>query len=172
MALIKMAFAEAKRELPEALAKSLQAQFLERYAETIDHLSQPFDGVVKTLVDLRRAGADLSVCTNKPGWLARPLIEKLGLTPLFIRIVGSDDVPNKKPHAGHIFAAAGHAEAARIIMIGDSRPDLEAAKNARVLAVMVDYGYCTEPIRGIGGDIVISSFRDLPEAVHAYKNTA
>lgn len=169
MALIKIAFEEAGRELPDPLAKDMQAQFLEIYANTINQLSQPFSGVVKTLVELRRAGADLSVCTNKPGWLARPLIEKLGLTPLFTRIVGSDDVPHKKPHAGHIFTAAGHSDANRIIMVGDSRPDLEAAKNAKVLSVMVDYGYCPEPIRGMGGDIVISNFRDLPEAVRHYK---
>lgn len=172
MALIRIAFAEAKRDLPEPLAKELQAKFLGHYADTIDQLSRPFDGVVKTLVDLRRAGANLSVCTNKPGWLARPLIDKLGLTPLFTRIIGSDDVPHKKPHAGHIFAAAGHSESNRIIMVGDSRPDLEAAKNAGVLSVMVDFGYCPEPIRGMGGDIIISNFRDLPEAVKAYRHSA
>ena len=141
--------------------------FLKRYAETIDQLSQPFPGVVKTLANLRYVGAQLSVCTNKPGWLARPLIEKLGLTQYFIRIVGSDDVPNKKPHAGHVFAAAGHRDASKIIMVGDSRPDLGAARNARVLSVMMDYGYSPEPARGMGADITLSNFRDLPAAVIA-----
>ena len=165
MALIRLAYEYAQQDLPEPTAKALQEMFLKRYAETIDQLSKPFDGVVKTLDDLRGAGAQLSVCTNKPGWLARPLIEKLGLTAYFIRIVGSDDVPNKKPHAGHIFAAAGHRDAAKIIMVGDSRPDLGAAKNAGALSVMMDYGYSPEPVREMGADITLSHFRDLPSAV-------
>lgn len=170
MALIKLAFTEAERNLPPALAKRLQAMFLENYADSIDQLSRPFDGVVETLISLRRRGAQLSVCTNKPGWLARPLIEKLGLTPLFMRIIGSDDVPNKKPHSGHVFAAAGHSEAQRIIMVGDSRPDLGAAQQSRATSVMVDYGYSPEPVRGMGSDIIISQFRDLPETVQRYKS--
>jgi len=169
MALIRLAYAEHGHDLDETTAKKLQEMFLQIYAETIDHLSRPFDGVVKTLSQLSYAGAPLSICTNKPGWLARPLIEKLGLTSLFTRIIGSDDVPHKKPHAGHIYTAAGHSDAARIIMVGDSRPDLGAAKNAGVLSVMMDYGYSPEPVRGMGGDITLSHFRDLPEAVLNFK---
>ena len=165
MALIRLAYKDAGQDLPEATAKRLQEMFLTLYADTIDQLSKPFAGVVKTLNDLRYAGAQLSVCTNKPGWLARPLIDKLGMTHHFIRIIGSDDVPNKKPHAGHVFAAAGHRDAAHIIMVGDSRPDLGAAKNAGALSVLMDYGYSPEPARGMGADITLSHFRDLPTAV-------
>ena len=174
MALIKLAYKEAKTDLDELTAKKLQDLFLKRYAETIDQLSHPFDGVVKTLTMLKQSGAQLSVCTNKPGWLARPLIEKLGLTSLFVRIIGSDDVPHKKPHPDHIFTAAGHSDRSNIIMIGDSRPDLGAAINAGVLSVMLDYGYSPEPVRGMGGDITLSHFRDLPEAVltHIAKRSA
>jgi len=170
MALIRLAYKDAGRELTDEKAAKLQAFFLKRYAETIDQLSRPFAGVVKTLATLKYQGAELSICTNKPGWLARPLIEKLGLTDLFIRIIGSDDVLMKKPNPHHIFAAAGHQDRARIIMIGDSRPDLGAARNARVTSVMVDYGYSPEPVRGMGGDITLSHFRDLPEAVQRHRS--
>lgn len=165
MALIRIAYKEAGRELSDSTASALQDMFLTQYAKSIDQLSCPFEGVVKTLSSLKHSGANLSVCTNKPGWLARPLIEKLGLNSLFVRIVGSDDVPNKKPHADHIFAAAGHSDRSKIIMVGDSRPDLGAAMNAGVISVMVDYGYSPEPVRGMGGDITLSHFRDLPKAV-------
>lgn len=174
MALIRLAYKDAERELSDETAKALQNMFLEQYAASIDQLSRPFDGVVKTLSFLKHSGASLSVCTNKPGWLARPLIEKLGLTSLFVRIIGSDDVPHKKPHPDHIFTAAGHNDRSNIIMIGDSRPDLGAAINAGVLSVMLDYGYSPEPVRGMGGDITLSHFRDLPEAVltHIAKRSA
>ena len=163
--MITDALSGANDKASQAEIDMMQVDFLDRYAKSIDQLSKPFPRVETTLVELRNLGAELSVCTNKPGWLARPLIEKLGLTDYFIRIVGSDDVPNKKPHAGHIFAAAGHRDAAKIIMVGDSRPDLGAAKNAGALSVMMDYGYSPEPARGMGADITLSQFRDLPAAV-------
>ena len=62
---------------------ALQAQFLSLYAETIDHLSRPFPQVEQTLLKLRNLGAELSVCTNKPGWLARPLMRKLNICLLY-----------------------------------------------------------------------------------------
>lgn len=169
MALIRLAYQDAGRQLSTDKAAALQAEFLARYADTIDQLSRPFPGVVKTLTDLRYGGADLSICTNKPGWLARPLIEKLGLTSLFTRIIGSDDAPIKKPHPSHVFMAAGHQDTSRIIMIGDSRPDLGAAQNAGVISVMMDYGYSPEPVRGMGGDITLSHFRDLPRSLQHYR---
>lgn len=170
MALIRLAYKQAERPLSRDKAAELQAEFLRRYADSLDQLSRPFPGVVKTLTDLRYQGADLSICTNKPGWLARPLIEKLGLSPLFTRIIGSDDAPVKKPHPSHVFMAAGHQDRARIIMVGDSRPDLGAARNARVTSVMVDYGYSPEPVRGMGGHITLSHFRDLPQSLLRYRS--
>ena len=62
MALIRLAYREAGAKLDETTATSLQEMFLKRYAETIDQLSQPFPGVVKTLSNLRYVGAQLSVC--------------------------------------------------------------------------------------------------------------
>jgi len=169
MALIRLAYQDAGRQLSANKAAELQAEFLSQYAKTIDQLSRPFPGVVKTLTDLRYSGADLSICTNKPGWLARPLIEKLSLTSLFTRIIGSDDAPIKKPHSSHVFMAAGHQDSARIIMVGDSRPDLGAARHAGALCVMMDYGYSPEPVRGMGGDITLSHFRDLPHSLGRYR---
>ncbi len=171
MALIKLAYKDAGRELGADKAAVLQTEFLSRYADTIDQLSRPFPGVVKTLSRLKYHGAALSICTNKPGWLARPLIEKLGLTSLFTRIIGSDDAPIKKPHPSHVFMAAGHQDNARIIMVGDSRPDLGAAQNAGVISVMMDYGYSPEPVRGMGGDITLSHFANLPQAVQSYRKS-
>ena len=91
-ALINGALNRAGKKLPKTRIDDLQQLFLKLYAEDICRLSKPFPGVVDTLKALKLSGAELSVCTNKPGYLARPLIEKLGLSALFIRTVGSDDL--------------------------------------------------------------------------------
>ena len=79
-ALIKGAFARANHEVSQEREDELQKLFLKLYADDICDLSRPFPGVVDTLKVLKNNGAELSICTNKPGYLARPLIDALGLT--------------------------------------------------------------------------------------------
>ena len=140
---------------------SLQKLFLELYANSIDQLSHPYPQVEDTLRTLIALGAELSVCTNKPGWLARPLLEKLKLDHYFTRIIGSDDVPRKKPDPDHIFTAAGHRERSRIVMIGDSWPDMRAAHNARVRSILMTYGYTPLPQIRLRAGTRLSQFRDI-----------
>jgi phosphoglycolate phosphatase len=104
-ALIEQAFERAGHKASPERINALQRMFLKLYADDIAQLSRPFPGVIEVLRSLKQRGHDLSVCTNKPGWLARPLLEKLDMTPLFSRTIGSDDVARNKPHADHIFAA-------------------------------------------------------------------
>lgn len=165
-ALINGALERANKTLDEARIDELQHLFLKLYADDICRLSTPFPGVVDTLKALKQRGAELSICTNKPGYLARPLIEALGLTDLFIRTVGSDDLERNKPHPEHIWKAAGHRGQSRnIIMVGDSRPDVLAARNAKVPCIVMAYGYSTIPVIKLGGDRVLRNFREIAGAV-------
>ena len=140
---------------------AMQTEFLDRYASSIDLLSLPFPGVVQTLGDLLALGADLSICTNKPGWLARPLLRKLDLDHYFTRIIGGDEPPQRKPAPGHIFQAAGHRDAKRIIMVGDSWPDMRAAHNANVHFILMTYGYSPLPQIRLRAGTRLSRFRDI-----------
>lgn len=159
--MITDALADVNDNATEAEIDKMQAEFLERYAASIDHLSEPFLGVEETLTDLRNLGAELSVCTNKPGWLARPLLDNLALTQYFIRTIGGDEPRRKKPSPDHIFEAAGHRDSPRIIMVGDSWPDMRAAHNARVFAIMMTFGYTPVPQIRLRAGTRLSRFRDI-----------
>lgn len=139
----------------------MQVDFLARYANSIDRLSKPFPGVEQTLVTLRNLGAELSVCTNKPGWLARPLLDKLELDKYFVRTVGGDEPRRRKPAPDHIFQAAGHRDSSRIIMVGDSWPDMRAAHNAKAFAILMTFGYTPVPQIRLRADTRLSRFRDI-----------
>ena len=145
--------------------ESLLCDFMVRYTDRIADHSRPFEGVVETLAGLKREGYSLAVCTNKPGDLARNLIRQLGLTPLFTRIIGSRDVPRAKPHSDHVFAAAGHRERHRIVLVGDSETDTLAARNAKVPSILVAYGYSDAPADTLKPSRVIRQFRELPSAL-------
>ncbi len=165
-ALINGALSRENKSLPETRIDELQTLFLKLYADDICRLSTPFPGVVDTLKELKSRGAELSICTNKPGYLARPLIEKLGLTGLFIRTVGGDDLVRNKPYADHIWKAAGHrGHRRKIIMVGDSRPDILSARNAKVPSILMAYGYSTIPVVKLRADRISRNFREVPELV-------
>jgi len=166
--MIADALSAAGDQITEAELDSLQADFLRRYEETLDQLSIPFHGVEETLITLRKLGAELSVCTNKPGWLARPLLEKLRFTQYFIRTIGGDEPPNNKPAAGHIFMAAGHRDTSRIVMVGDSWPDMRAAQNANVHAILMTYGYTPIPQIRLRAGTRLSRFRDIVPTLMAH----
>ena len=155
------ALGEAGDRATSAEIDKMQADFLETYANSIDALSLPFPGVEQTLQTLRRLGAELSVCTNKPGWLARPLLEKLKLEQHFVRTIGGDEPKYKKPAAGHIFEAAGHRDVSRIAMVGDSWPDMRSAQNANVFAILMTYGYTPLPQIRLRAGTRLSRFRDI-----------
>lgn len=140
---------------------AMQADFLERYAQSIDKLSKPFHGVEDTLKTLRNLGAELSICTNKPGWLARPLLQNLSLDHYFVRIVGGDEPSQKKPAAAHIFETAGHRDHSRIVMVGDSWPDMRSAHNANVFSILMTYGYTPLPQIRLRAGTRLSHFRDI-----------
>ncbi|WP_409431802.1 HAD family hydrolase [Litorimonas sp. RW-G-Af-16] len=168
-ALISEAFMRAEADLPPSRLDELQQVFLARYAEDIAALSEPYAGVEDVLDDLVAHGARLTVCTNKPGYLARPLIKALGMNHYFDRVVGGDEPRRKKPHADHIFAAADHRRARDIVMVGDSYPDMRAAHNARVPAILVTYGYTQISPLKLKADRRIGHFRALPSALESLR---
>ncbi len=165
MALIKKAYAGENRDLDDSHALQLQKTFLKLYADSLSQCSMPYPGVPEVLAELKRKGARLSVCTNKPGGMARPLLNQLGLSEFFDRIVGGDDVPNNKPAAQHIFAAVGHRGIAPIVMVGDGAPDVYAARAAKIPIVLMSYGYSPISMHTFGADAVLRNFRELPPAL-------
>ena len=143
----------------------LQQLFLKLYADNIAELSQPYCSVFDALTKLKKSGVKLSVCTNKPGYLARPLLKALGMTHFFERIVGGDDIMNKKPSPEHIWASAGHNDWRRIVMIGDSYPDMRAAHNGRMKSILVTYGYTQISPLKLKADYRIHKFGSLQTAL-------
>lgn len=163
--LIIEACERAAHRLSDSRLDALQSLFLKIYAEDIAQLSYPYPGVFTTLTALKANGARLSVCTNKPGFLARPLLDTLGMTHFFERIIGSDDTARKKPHPDHIYDAAGHKGRHPILMIGDSAPDILAAKNADIPSILMRYGYSNSPPERLGATHILRHFRDIPACI-------
>jgi phosphoglycolate phosphatase len=163
--LIREAYKRAGKSIEESRVQTLWELFLKLYADDIAQLSQPFPGVLPALRELKAEGANLSVCTNKPGFLARPLITNLNMDRFFDRIIGSGEGVTSKPSPVLIFAAAGHRRATNIVMVGDATPDVLAAKAAKVPIILMSYGYAETPCAHMRANKVLRSFRELPAAI-------
>lgn len=165
-ALLERGFAAAGAPLDALTAPKLVERFIAVYLDRIAHESAPFPGVVETLATLRRADARLVVCTNKLTRLSVALLDALSLTDAFDAVIGADLAPAAKPDPSHVLAAiaAVGGDPRRAVMVGDSINDALAAVRAKVPALMVSFGYTEEPVETLGGDRVIHSFLDVPQA--------
>lgn len=140
--------------------------FLEAYRGCLLDTTVLYPGVGETLARLVR-GPDppvLAVLTNKPGDLSRAILDGLGATPRFARVVGSGDgLPRKPDPAGLAALMAEFGAAPRsTALVGDSRVDVLTGRAAGVLTIGVDYGLDPEGLRAARPDAVLHDLRELP----------
>jgi phosphoglycolate phosphatase len=168
-ALLERGFAVEGRSIDKERMDVLYRDFLDHYADHLADESRAFDGVERSLAAFRATGARLAVCTNKVTWHSRKLLDALSLSPFFHAVCGRDAFPWFKPDGRHLTATIEEAggSPSRAMMIGDSRTDLDAARNAAVPCILVDFGYTDVPAARLGADRVISHFDELAEAVAA-----
>ncbi len=143
----------------EELTRRALQLFLDGYRGQLSLRSRLYPGVREGLDRLLADGYRLACVTNKPEALARPLLDDLGLGPAFPVVVGGDTTVEKKPSPlplQHAIEALG-ALPAEALMVGDSRNDVEAARNAGIPVVCVPYGYNHGgDIRQAGPDAVVN----------------
>jgi phosphoglycolate phosphatase len=157
--------AEGRRVGPADLDR-LVREFITHYAAHIAERSQPFPGLHAALDQLATAGCRLAVCTNKLEWLARRLLDALGLTGRFVVICGGDTFGLQKPHPEVLrrtIASAGAGGPS--VMVGDSMTDVNMARAAKTPVIAVAYGYTEIAPHDLGADRVIETLSDLPDAV-------
>jgi phosphoglycolate phosphatase len=128
---------------------------------------------VETLDALAQAGAALSICTNKPQVLADPLIDALGLTPLFRTIVGVTPDRPSKPHAAQALLCLERSRAQQpgrssrkipAVFIGDSDTDILTAEAIGAPCLLASFGYGpTSLLAKTAG--AFNDYRDLPRCI-------
>ena len=161
--------ATAAANLDAAAHERLLERFLDYYSANIAVDSRPFEGAVEALEQFRAAGAKLAVCTNKREAMSRQLLDTLDLSRFFAAIAGRDTFPHSKPHPDHLLGTIDRAggNAARAVMIGDSRVDIATAKAAHVPVIAVSFGYTDTPVQKFAPDAVIDHYRELAPAIAA-----
>ncbi|MEM6407879.1 MAG: HAD hydrolase-like protein [Pseudomonadota bacterium] len=140
---------------------------LTSYAEQLSAKTHLYDGAEAVLIRLRAAGYKLAVCTNKPHHLAVPLLNALGVAPLFNAIVGTEpDKPIKPDPAPYIDAVtqAGGA-VGQSLLIGDTATDRKTSTAAGVPSVLVTFSPAGKSVLELFPDDTIDHFDELDVVV-------
>ncbi len=164
MALVQLGFNEP---LAEKHSYELRDEFLKMYANNLCNRTTLFPGVTELLEYLDACGIPWGIVTNKPGRLAEPLVQELGLAFNAVCMISGDTLTRRKPDPDQLHHAAnilGISEQG-IIYMGDDPRDVIAGKAANMKTAVAAYGYIqdNEDPRDWDADIIFHQALDLKD---------
>jgi phosphoglycolate phosphatase len=138
----------ARRTLPAerrdpATVQALQELFNQDYHEHWADKTRPYEGIADLLEGLSARGRPMAVLSNKPHAFTVEMVRHFFGSWSFAAVFGARDSHPRKPDP----AAALEAGAAmglapeRVLYAGDTRTDMETARNAGMFAVGVLWGF-------------------------------
>lgn len=180
--LVRRAFsADDHQELDEDSLAKAYAFFLDYYREHKLDYTYAYDGVLEALAALRtvREQPDvparaMAVLTNKPVRPARAICEALGLAPYFLNIYGGNSFTTKKPDPEGLFALMQEAGARpeETVMIGDSKVDVQTARNAGAWSIGCTFGLAPGSLEVIPPDVLVDTPAEWTRALHPAETNA
>ncbi len=150
------------RDLPSEEHARLSAMTHEFYMAAPADTTHPYPGVVAVLEQLREAGHQLGICTNKPDEPARQILDLLGLSDFFGVVIGGDTLPVKKPDPAPLHQAFAALGEGAMFYVGDSEVDAETAVNAGIPFALFTEGYRKSPVEALPHDLRFADFAALP----------
>ncbi len=114
--------------------------------------------------EFRARGLRVGLATNDTEAPARAHLGAFGLLPLFDFVAGADTEHGGKPAPGMLLAFARDCalDPARVVMVGDSRHDLEAGRAAGIRVVAVLTGVAERADLAPHADAVLPDIGHLP----------
>jgi len=179
LAVVKEMVGDGARELiRRALARaavdgdldSLHAAFLAHYRAHVSDRSAVYPGIAEAIAALDAAGVASAVLTNKPGDIARRLLQDLALADRFVATIGDGDGFARKPDpaAALSLIAGANTQPARTAIVGDGLPDVRMARALGARAIAATWGYvATERLAAEQPDILAATPADAAKAVLA-----
>ena len=159
----------ARRVLPESAQneenlEKLYPALLKEYANHLNKISQPYDGVMTMLAAFSAAGKKLAVLSNKPDELTKEAVRTLLPDVAFLTVQGGlPDVPLKpEPESALAIAEKMELRPEQIIFVGDSDIDMKTACNAGMIAVGASWGFRgADELKAAGANIVLDAPAEL-----------
>ena len=150
--------------IPQAKLDEAVEYFRDKYDNEGYKDAPVFDGMMQVLADLKKAGADLTIVTSKPEYMADKVVKHSGLDEHFSRIVGPGMEmmnPDKADLIRRAIQVTG-ADPSKVLMVGDRHYDIDGAVTAEVDSIGVLYGYGSEDeLRKAGATYLAATVQDI-----------
>jgi phosphoglycolate phosphatase len=165
--LIRRGFTAEGVTLSDEKLEDLFLAFLAYYEDHIADETHLYPGAIEALDRFAAAGWAFAVCTNKLEQTSIRLLTTLGIADRFKAICGQNTFAVCKPNGDALKLTIERAGgvAGRAIMVGDTKTDIDTARNAGVPVVAFTFGYSDQPIANYAPDRAIDHFDALWEAV-------
>jgi phosphoglycolate phosphatase len=148
--------------------------FIGYYREHKLDFTYAYEGVIEALAALRElhyatgsVTRVMAVLTNKPVNPARGICAGLGMADYFLHIYGGNSFPTKKPDPLGLRSLMEETGAAPedTVMIGDSRVDVETARNAGVWSLGCNFGFGPRNLMETPPDVLVDTPAEWIEAL-------
>jgi phosphoglycolate phosphatase len=153
-----------KPEIPRTVIDAFES----RYDEICCEESKVLADVDATLDKLHELGVAMAVCTNKPTFFSKKILDFLGLSHYFAAIVGPDLAGARKPDRQHLDHTLQSVNCTReeALFVGDMPIDVRAARNSGMDVAVVATGSSTrEQLAASEPDHFLERFGDLLKIV-------
>ncbi len=172
-ALVKLAFdiTDKHTEFPQ-----LNRRLLKLYYEQLQNTEAfLYPNISELLNNLDASEIAWGIVTNKPEKYSKLLLNKLGVMDKCKSLVCPEHVTNRKPHPEPILLACQQlgCDIERTVYIGDHTRDIQAAKNADVIAIAAAYGYLSANtnVEEWGADFILRSAKQIQPLLNLLKFT-
>lgn len=142
-------------------------EFKRFYAEHCCDATEPYDGVLEMLRELKRTGKKAAIVSNKADFAVKELAKRY-FGALIEAAVGENEAAGirKKPAPDSVFSVLTllNADRGKAVYIGDSEVDIETAENAGLPCISVTWGFKTEAfLRAHGARQLVRSPAEILE---------
>ena len=161
---------ESNTPLDEPLFERAFPLFIQAYHRSNGTSARLYANVSQTLAYLTKHAVPLAIVTNKPIEFVPDLLAKLGIEQYFSILIGGSCATERKPSSAPLLLACDRLatklgsslEPEDCLMVGDSKHDIQAARNTGMPVAAVNYGYNHgEDIQLSKPDVVLEDFGDL-----------
>jgi len=121
----------------------LRQEYLEIYQQQLNTHSQLFAGVAELIDHLDTQGTPWGIVTNKPSWLAKPIVANTLELAKSQVLICADEVGIGKPDPKSLLLAAEQMNLVHqnTLYLGDAQSDIDAAHAAGMHSAIAMWGY-------------------------------
>lgn len=142
-------------EIIEAVYLSFKAYYKRHCADK----TKPYDGIVDTILTLRKCGIKTAVVSNKADFAVQQLCNQYFGEDMFDVVFGEREGIKRKPSpdcVNEVVSMLG-MDKDEVVYIGDSEVDIKTAENAKIKCISVTWGFRNRrDLENSGGNIFVN----------------